>query len=63
MYLRTRKSPLGELNVMDYDTRVGAILIGDGAKRVYYTAGALTTFSNLDRLRAGHSLGKGREAG
>jgi hypothetical protein len=49
--------------MINYNTRAGAILIGDDAKRVYYTAGALMRFSNLGRSRAGYSLGKGKEAG
>jgi hypothetical protein len=63
-YVRAHtKSPLGEMNVINYNTRAGAVSIGYGAKRVYYFAGASTMFSNLGRSRAGHSLGKGRRAG
>jgi hypothetical protein len=48
------KSLLGELNVIDYNTRVGAISIGNCAKRVHYTAGALTAFIKFGHARVGH---------
>ncbi len=52
------KHLLGELNVIDYDTRIGAVLIGNCTKRVQYTASASTVFTKFSRAEAVHSLGE-----
>ncbi len=41
-----------------YDTLVGAILIGNRAKRGQYTTGALMAFMKFSRAEVGHSLGE-----